>query len=149
MRALVRNKQKMFYSVPTGTREQYVYDDEGNITYIDVDGEQVPVTTGEKENTYSVPVEFRANITSKLKEAIIRAFGIDNSENYAQLVVTKNAFTMFNVGTVIWKNSSIKYHDAEETDVDGGSADYVIRGVLDEEINEDMYLLKKLSGGDD
>ena len=43
MRTLNRNKQKMYYSLQDGTSPVYMTDDDGNVKYIEVDGEQIPV----------------------------------------------------------------------------------------------------------
>ena len=55
MRMLAKNKQKMFYSMPTG-KELPIYelDESGNIKYMEMDGVQVPVETGNYEPEYSV-----------------------------------------------------------------------------------------------
>ena len=58
-----KNKQKMFYALPLGEVDVYERDDDGNIIYIEVDGEQVPVPTGDKEQGYGIVTEFKACAT--------------------------------------------------------------------------------------
>lgn len=144
MRALKKNKQKMYYSQKTGWQEQYELDEDGNIKYIEIDGEQVPVTTGEKKLSYGLPIEFYANINGKLNDAIVRAFGVDNSDNHAQIVANKDEFP-FVIGTRIWLHTEVSYIDKDKTIVNQDTADYEVRGVLKEALNEDMFYLVVLN----
>jgi len=144
MRTLNKNKQKQFYSNPGKLVPIYETDDEGNIRYIEVDGELVPVETGENEPGYSLPVEFKANIAGKLDNVIIRAGGADASDNHAQIVVDKGVLP-FKIGTRIWLRSKVEYKDEAKTIVDGDSADYRVDGLMLEGINEDMFYLSVLN----
>lgn len=145
MRTQYRNRQKMWYSCPDGDAPIYELDENGDIKYIECDGEKIPVMTGETEPAYSEPVEFRGSIHSQLEDAIMRAWGSD-SKNYAILVVGKNSLLNLKNGCRIWRKSKIERKNGR---VDGSSADYEVSGVLDEELNEDSYYLKKLDGGSD
>lgn len=159
MRTQSRNKQKMWYALPGENRTKYERDDDGNIIYesfedeetgnviyyLDDDGNKIPRDTGETEPTFLPPVSFCGAIFSQLENAIMRAWGSDNTNNYAVLVVPKNALPELRNGTRIWRKSAIKYkYDGlpDET-----SADYMVTGVLDEELNEDSYYLTKLDDG--
>lgn len=161
-----RNRQKMYYSIPDGTTPLYETDSEGNIIYefyegsngekiyyLDDEGQRIPRDTGETIIHYSEEVEFRGSLSSQLKDAIMRAWGSDNSKNYAVLVLAKNTkdangeLINFINGTRIWRKSIVKY--MSDGSPDGGSADYVVSGVLDEELNETSYYLTKLDGGSD
>lgn len=123
MRALRRNKQVMFYSIPTGK------------VPIIVDG----METGEYEESYSEPVKFEGCLGSQLKDALARSWGSDNSNNYAILVVSKEQkdedgnYIDFPNGTLIYRL---------QTPSDG-NADYTVDGVMDEELNETSYYLRK------
>lgn len=147
MRALNKNKQKMKYSNYKESTPVYERDSDGNIIYISVDGENVPVETGEYETGYETPVDFKANINSTLTEAFIRAFGVDKSSNKSTIVCTKGALP-FAIGTRIWRNSDVGYKDTDKTIVDGDSADYEVIAVNDEALHEDTFLLQKLSKED-
>lgn len=144
MRTLNKNKQKQYYSNPGKLVPIYETDDEGNIRYIEVDGELVPVETGEYEPGYSMPVEFKANISGKLNDVIVRAFGADSSDNHAQIVADKGVLP-FKIGTRIWLRSKVEYKDEAKTIVDGDSADYRVDGLMLEGINEDMFYLSVLN----
>lgn len=140
MRTLNRNKQPMKYSMQTGSVPVYKTDDEGNVLYMDIDGEQTPIETGESMPGYTEPVEFRGNIASTLTEAYVKAFGVDDASDKAVIVTDKNAFPWV-AGTRIWRKREIKYVAGI---VDGDSADYEVMATNDEALNEDSYLLKKL-----
>lgn len=140
MRTLNRNKQPMKYSMQTGSVPVYKTDDEGNVLYMDIGGEQTPIETGESMPGYTEPVEFRGNIASTLTEAYVKAFGIDDASDKAVIVTDKNAFPWVS-GTRIWRKREVKYVAGI---VDGDSADYEVMATNDEALNEDSYLLKKL-----
>lgn len=110
MRTLNRNKQKMYYSLQDGTSPVYMTDDDGNIKYIEVDGERIPVESGDTEPHYTEPKLFRANINSTLTDTFIRAFGIDDSSDKATIVCAKGTLPLAK-GARIWRNSAIKYKD--------------------------------------
>lgn len=140
---LASNKQKMYYSLQDGQipiYESYT-DEEGNVIYItDDDGNKIE--TGETTIGYTKPVEFKANITNKLNEVVWQDYGIDDSTNYAQIIVSKGALPL-KAGGVIWKKTQILYKDDENTIPDESSADYTVKGVADEGLNEDLFLLKR------
>lgn len=145
MRTQRRNRQKMWYASPTGSKPVYKRDDDGNIVYIDDGlGEQIPVETGEYETEYTEPKVFRGAIFSQLENAIMRAWG-SNGNNYAVLVVTRDAYPNIVNGTRIWLKSRVEL--TEDRLADSSTADYEVDGVLDEELNETSYYLKKLEGG--
>ena len=145
MRTLRKNRQAMYYSLQLETKPKYATDDDGNIIYEVVDGEKIPIETGETEEVYSEPIKIFGNITSQLHNAIVRAFGSDDSANYAVLLVDKNKYPSIVSGARIWKKSEVKYKDLYKTIVDESSADYVVRGVLDEVLHNDAYYLQKLN----
>lgn len=145
MRTQKRNRQKMYYSSPIGTEPIYKLDANGHIVYEDIDGELIPVEIGEERTKYGAVKPLRGALAAQLENAIMRAWGSDNTNNYAILVVDKDKYPEITNGTRIWRKSKVsKYEDGS---VDGSSADYLVSGVLDEELNEDSYYLTKLDGG--
>lgn len=124
MRTLKRNKQRMWYSLPLG--KEPIVDEDGN-------------ETGEYENIYTDKVGFKAYVGSQLTDALSRAWGSDVSNNYAVMVISKTEkddngeLLNFPNGTLIWRSKTLP---------DGG-ADYIIDGVMDEELNESSYYLRK------
>ena len=129
------NKQKMLYSLPNGRGPVYELDENGDVKYIVIDGESVPVITGETEE----PVKFFANISNKLSEALMKEFGIDQSTNYVQIASDKGRLTM-TVGSLVWKKSSVAHKNLRP---DPKSADYKVIGVADEGLTVDLFLLQK------
>lgn len=123
MKALKRNKQTMYYSIPTGK------------TPIIVDG----METGEYDESYAPPVKFEGCLGSQLKDALARSWGSDTSNNYAVLVISKaqkdenGNYIDFPNGTLIWRSKTLP----------SGDADYTVDGVMDEELNENSYYLRK------
>ena len=135
MMTLNSNKQKMYYANQDRVVPIYEY-------YEDEDGNLIPLDTGETKLVYGEPIEFKANISNKLNEIKWAEYGIDESTNYAQIVASKGSLPL-KVGTIIWKKSEIGYEDADNEIVDENTSDYVVKGVADEGLTEDWYLLKK------
>lgn len=71
MRALERNKKKVFYANFTGITD--IYDEDG-------------LFTGEKKATYTSPVETKLNVSASRGEAYIDLFGTDL--NYTNTIVS-------------------------------------------------------------
>jgi hypothetical protein len=150
------NKQKMTYALPTGQQPKYELDSDGNIAYegymgedglfvpyLDDDGNKIPKLTGDTIDTYLAPVNFYSSINNKLNEVLAKEFGIDDSTNYAQLVTDKEEFPL-KVGALIWKKSEVVYAVINgEPMVDATTADYTVKGVADEGLTVDLYLLQK------
>lgn len=143
MMVLEQNQQKMYYSLQDGQipiYESYT-DDDGNIIYI-LDDNGNKIETGEYQTGYTKPIPFNACINNKLNEVVWQDYGIDDSTNYAQILVSKGALPL-KAGSVIWKRSEIAYKDNDNTIPDESSADYVVKGVADEGLNFDLFLLKR------
>ena len=144
MRMLNKNKQTMYYSIPTGrTIPVYERDENGQIKYISIDGAMVPVESGRTEPEYTIPQKFSNGISAQLSRAVVKAFGIDDSSTYAQMDCAANEFS-FGKGTYIWRKSKVEYIDHEEKNVDVSTADYIVENVLDEGLNVWNYLLKRI-----
>lgn len=143
MMTLAINKQSMKYSLQGEIVPIYETDENGNIIYYtDSDGNKIPMETGEYTTGYSQPVPFFANISNKLNEVVWQDYGVDNSTEYAQLIVSKDELPL-KVGSVIWKKSEVGYKDDENTIVDETTADYTVKGIADEGMSEDLFLLQR------
>ena len=142
MRLLEKNKQKMKYSLQIGEVPIYERDEEGNIIYIDVDGQKVPVETGETEIGYSDPVEFMGNIAMSGGEAEAKSFGVDISAYDAILLMEKDRIPIDET-SLIWHTSEVQYTDEQNTVVDRKSADYSSKRVQPS-LNFTRYLLKRI-----
>lgn len=142
MRTLNKNKQKMYYSLFLGdlpvyeTRNYTNYpgfilpddnlhpldEDNENIVYIEVDGERVPVETGENRLTYGAPIPFSGNIIDVGGKAEAEAFGLNVGDYEAVLVMAKNELPITETSK-IWfetepgynKDGTVNYFDADYT----------------------------------
>ena len=140
---LQSNKQAMKYSLQGERVPIYETDENGNIIYYtDSDGNKIPIETGEHTTGYSQPVSFFANINNKLNEVVWQDFGVDNSTEYAQLIVGKDELPL-KVGSVIWKKSEVGYKDEAKMIVNDKSCDYIVKGIADEGMSEDLFLLQR------
>ena len=142
MRVVKRNKQKMFYALYSGSQTVYERDEDGNIIYIEVDGEQVPVEIGTMEASYSEPVEFCANIASNLSQVRMASWGVDQSSIYSEITCDKG-YLPIDIGTIIWRESTITYEDEENKIPKQSSCDYTVTGKMTEGLTEDRFLLQR------
>lgn len=142
MRLLEKNKQNLKYALQVGEVPVYERDEDGNIIYIEVDGQKVPVETGETEPGYSNPIDFRGNIAMSGGEAEAKSFGVDISEYDAVLLMEKDRIPIDET-SLIWHMSEVKYADEQNTIVDRKSADYSIKRVQPS-LNFTRYLLKRI-----
>lgn len=141
MRLLEKNKQNLKYALQVGEVPIYERDEDGNIIYIEVDGQKVPVETGETEVRYSNPIDFRGNIAMSGGEAEAKSFGVDISEYDAVLLMEKDRIPIDET-SLIWHMSEVKHAD-EQNIVDRKSADYTIKRVQPS-LNFTRYLLKRV-----
>lgn len=147
------NKQEMKYS-SQGKRisvykrdgngdivyQSYVDADGNTIFYLDENGEKIPTIIDERIG-FSDPQTFYANISNKLSEVLVKEFGIDDSSTYVQ-IVTDKGYLPLKAGDVVWKKSEVGYDD--DGLVDSTTADYTVKGVADEGLTVDLFLLQKI-----
>lgn len=120
--------QPMKYSLQDGRVPIYERDENGDIVYIEVDGEKIPVETGEYETGYSAPVDFMGNISMSGGEAEAKEFGMDIGDFDAVIVLEKDTIPITET-SIIWHTSPVKYKDEQNTIVDSKSADYAVKRV--------------------
>ena len=103
MRQCLKNKQKLYYALVSGDQQPiYQTDDDGNIVYQEIDGEQVPVETGDWETPYDLPIEFYGNInTGNAGYTIARAYGI-SSGNFDAVLCMRKGELPIDVTSLIW-----------------------------------------------
>ena len=85
MKTLKRNHQTLYYSLYTGFEE--IKDSNGYYT-------------GEKANSYSVPVMMKATISPVKGESSIQLFG--NLEDYDRVVTTCNMDCQIDENSILW-----------------------------------------------
>lgn len=142
MRQPRRDKQKMYYSLAGQSTVEYERDDNGDIVYVEVDGQMIPVPTGEMKAHFTEPIEFKASISSQLNEMHIKSYGVDASSIYSELCCTKG-YLPIKVGTLIWRESPIEWEDEINRIPLGSSADYTVKGIMTEGLTEDFFLLQR------
>lgn len=142
MRLLEKNKQNLKYALQVGEVPIYERDEEGNIIYIDVDGQKVPVETGETEIGYAIPVSFRGNIAMSGGEVKSVEYGIDVSSYDAILLMKKGEIPITET-SIIWLDSNVGYVDEEKNIIDAKTADYKVLQVKPSQ-NFTRYILGRL-----
>ena len=104
-----------------------------------MDGEKIPMIEKEIDG-FAKPKTFYASINNKLSEVLMKEFGVDDSTNYAQ-IVTDKGYLPIKAGDLIWKRSEVKYDS--DGFPDPKSADYTVKGVADEGLTVDLFLLQR------
>lgn len=140
MRMLSKNKQNLKYALYNKVIEEYETDLDDNIIYVEVDGEQIPVTKN-KKTVYGDVIDFKANIaTSGSGDVNVTEFGIDKSDYNAVILADRNQFP-FDEKTLIFQTSEPLYDD------DGylrpESADYNIIAIK-KSMNQVKYILEEV-----
>ncbi len=143
MRSLKKNQQRLQYSTYADQITIYERDEDGNIIYVDIDGEQVPVIAGEIAG-YNMPVIFFANIAMSGGESEAKEYGV-NSTDYEAVIITTDKSLPIDELSLIWHTTE-PVLDADGL-VDADSADYKVIAVKPS-LNGMKYLLKKLPKGD-
>ena len=100
MRSLRRNKRELWYALYISEIPIYKTDQDGNIVYIDVGGDQVPVKTGEFKQGYSKPVKFKANISSGRGYSQNEVFGIN--ADFTRSISTTDMSNPIDEFSLIW-----------------------------------------------
>lgn len=133
MMMLNRNKQKMYYALYG--KEVPIYD-----YYIDSEGNEIPLETGETKIVYENPVEFLGNISLSGGESEAVEFGLNLADYEAILVVAKNTLPI-NETSRIWHNTEPTYND--DGTINESSADYKVVKVSPS-LNVDKFVLRKI-----
>lgn len=142
MRSLKKNMQKLRFSTYLKEIEVFDRDENGNIIYIEIDGEKIPQKAGAIAG-YSEPKEFYANIAMSGGEAEAKEYGFDIGAYEAVLVTTDKSLPITETSR-LWHTSEPVIKD--DGTVDGDSADYSVLAVKPS-LNSVKYLLKKLPKG--
>ena len=137
MRSLKKNNQKLWYSTYSGQITEYYKDDEGNIIYDEIDGEQIPRIKGERA-AYNKPVLFYANISAGKGTAQEEVFGV--ALDYTKTVSTSDTKLPISETSLIWFETKPAFNT--DSTVNEASADYSVVGIA-KSLNNVVYALKK------
>ncbi len=140
MRENLKNKRKMFYALQLESNPVYETDDEGNVIFAEVDGEEVPVETGDHNTVYADPVGFRANIHGAGGEAEAEAYGVSLGSYDAVLYSTVKSLPITET-SLIWVDTEPQFDENEVLIPE--SADYKVKRVPPS-LNEIVYLLERI-----
>ena len=131
MRMARKNQRALWYSNINDSDACYVRDEDGNIIYEEVDGEQVPLEDGGSTEEYTKPVKFYGTIQNAGGQTEAAAYGVSVGSYTAKLLEVDG-------GLPIEEMSLIYLHDPD----DGGGAEYrVVRKPL--ALNQVVYLLQR------
>lgn len=142
MRSLRKNTQPLHYATYSEEIKVYKRDENGDIEYVEIDGEQCPIEIGSAPG-YNAPVLFYANIAMSGGEAEAREYGFDIGSYQAVITTTDKSLPITETSR-IWHTTEPKVNI--DGTVDGDSADYSLLAVKTS-LNGMKYLLKKLPKG--
>lgn len=136
MRTLNKNKQNMWYSLEGSAKDAVpVYD-----YYVDSEGKEIPIETGETKVPYLKPVLFAGNIAMSGGNAEAAEFGLSLADYEAILVMDKDSLPITET-SVIWHNTEPQCN--KDGTVDEKSADYSVVKISPS-LNLVRYVLKKV-----
>ena len=142
MRSLKKNQQRLQYATYADQITIYERDEDGNIIYVDIDGEQVP-SIGRGDSRLQRACYFFANIAMSGGESEAKEYGV-NQTDYEAVIVTTDKSLPIDELSLIWHTTEPAL-DADGL-VDADSADYKVIAVKPS-LNGMKYLLKKLPKG--
>ena len=140
LRTAKKNKVKLLYSLQGENIPIYETDDEGNIVYEEIDGEQIPVETGDSFTGYQTPVIFYGNLSFYTGWNYPGVWGVTLNNADAILLMDKNELPIDETSR-IWFQSEPVYKDEEHTIVDPDSADFSVSRIIPS-LNCVRYVLK-------
>ncbi|MCD7724293.1 MAG: hypothetical protein LUI12_01850 [Clostridiales bacterium] len=142
MRTARNLKQNMYYSLQGEETPVYETDDDGNIKYyIDDEGNEIPLETGETKIAYGKPVEMQASISFSSGEVEAQEYGLSVSDYDSTLITEKDAYPLTET-SLIWYGEEPQYTDDDE--VNPKSATFQIVAVKPS-IGISKYLLKRVT----
>lgn len=133
MMTLNINKQKMYYS--NQDKQVPIYE-----TYVDDDGNEYQLDTGETKLVYGEPIEFFGNLSMSGGESEAVEFGVDLSQYSAIVVLPKNYIDVTET-SLIWADTEPA--KGSDGNTDEYSADYQIVKIS-KSLNFDKLVLQKV-----
>lgn len=142
MRSLRKNMQKLYFSLYSEEIKVYQRDKNGNIVYVEVDGELKPIELGTVAG-YNEPVLFCANISAGKGNAQEAVFGSD--VDYTRTISTTDMSCPIDELTRIWIDNEVKYNADGRVNAD--SADYKVAAYPARGMSNIVIAIKKLPKG--
>ena len=142
MRSLRKNMQRLYYSLYSEEITVYERDENGEIVYVEVDGERIPVVISTQAG-YSEPVEFYANISAGRGNSQDAPFGSD--VDYTRTISTCDMTCPLDELSIIWIESEPQYNP--DGTVNADSADYKVAAYPARGHDNIVYAIKKLPKG--
>lgn len=140
MRTLRNNKSRLWYALQAPERKIYQTDDNGDIVYMEIQGEQVPVVKEVVRNEYFDITEFFANISMSGGDSEAVEYGIDKSAYSAKIIFPNNVLPITET-SLIWQDNEPQMDDNGM--VDKKTADYKVVRIVPS-LNFTVYLLQKV-----
>lgn len=142
MRPLKKNQQSLHYATYSEEIKVYKRDENGDIEYIEIDGEKIPIELGTVAG-YNEPVLFYANISAGKGDAQADVFG--SSVDYTRTISTTDMTCQIDELTLIWIDNKIEYN--ADGMVNPDSADYKVAAYPAKSLNNIVIAIKKLPKG--
>lgn len=139
MRSLKKNQQPLYYATYSEEIKVYQRDENGDIVYIEVDGELIPVEIGSAPG-YNTPVLFHANISAGKGTAQEEVFG--TGIDFTRTISTADMSCLIDELSLIWIEHAPEYN-ADGT-VIADSADYKVAAKPAKGLNSIMIAIKAL-----
>jgi len=130
MRMMRKNQRPLWFASIVESDDSYVRDEDGNIVYEEIDGEQVPLENGDSTEEYTQPVKFFGTIQSAGGAAEAAAYGVSVGSYQAKLLDVEDALPIKEM-SLIWT------HEPNED-----TAEYRVVSVP-LALNQVVYLLKR------
>ena len=123
-------------------KKVYDRDEDGNIKYIEIDGEKIAVEIG-TEPGYNDPVLFYANISAGKGDVQVDVFG--SSVDYSRTISTCDMDCPITKLTRLWIGCEPQYN--EDGSVNGDSANYEVAAPPAKSLNGIVIAIKELPEG--
>lgn len=111
MRTLRKNAWKKLW-VGVYQEEEIIYqrDEDGNIEYMEIDGELVPIEIGTRPAGYKIAESFDSNFSTSGGESEATQYGVDVSDYSAKITLEKGVIEMDET-SLLWEAEPILNED--------------------------------------
>lgn len=138
MRDLKRNQKTIYYTLYQDSVPVYELDENGKIIYVEINGEKVPIETGETTSGYSEVKDFCFNVSASKGETENNVFG--KSLDYDKVLLTHNTACEIDEYSRLWIDTKPLIGNDGKTD---SEPEYEVKRVA-KSLNHIMYAVKKV-----